>query len=375
MTGQIISRRLSCLLVAVVLMFSYLMLTHSPIVRAANTPFTEAFVRYDSLEAGATTTGRVCFQPTAGTINSLSIVFPTDSNPYSLAAAASWSFNTSNLDTGQTPMVHLPAAATSVSGVTLNITLTSTLAANTADLYCFNFNSSLTLPTTGGTETAPGSITSSTSAPAVIDQTNFSYSNAIISNNTVVVNAVVPPSFALALSGNTDTFASNLSTLSINSSPGNTITITTNAASGYILWAEDSNYRTVTDAGSSPANEHGALKSSTANYALANETPSSLGSASHLFAAGTEDYGLEVSDTTPGTGYGTSSVNAAYINTGSLGTYAGVLNPTFYEPIASDTGTANGNALTVKELATISGNTPAGSDYTDTIYYTGAGEF
>jgi hypothetical protein len=94
-----------------------------------------------------------------------------------------------------------------------------------------------------------------------------------------------------------------------------------------------------------------------------------------LFAAGTEDYGLEVSDTTPGTGYGTSSVNAAYINTGSLGTYAGVLNPTFYEPIASDTGTANGNALTVKELATISGNTPAGSDYTDTIYYTGAGEF
>jgi hypothetical protein len=361
------------------------MFTHSPLAHATTPPFTKSFVRYDVLKQSAVTTGRVCFQPSIATnMINIAVTFPTNSaTNYVLGAAAAWAINTSNLDTGQTavPAPQITSEVTTVVGQTVTFTWGSSWTApSTSNLWCFNWTNatgnSLTLPN-NSTETAAGTITSNAAGPTPIDTTNFSYSSALISNNAVVISATVPPQFQLILSGNTDTFG-NLAIGSINlSTTPRTLTATTNAATGFILWAEDSgsDFKTVTDAGSNPANEHGGLKSATANYVISNNTASSLGTPSHLFVASSDDYGLSVTNTTQGTGAGTTTINAAYINTGGTNNHAGVLNPTFFEPIASDGGTAAGNVITVDEIATIGANTPAASDYTDTISYTGAGSF
>jgi hypothetical protein len=381
-------------------MFSYLMFTSSPLAHASTPAFTKSFVRYDTLKESAVTTGRVCFQPSINTtMVSVSILFPTNSSTnYALGAAAAWgTLNTNNLDSGQTavPAGQISGETTTVSSQTVTFTWgASWTTPSTATLYCFNWTNgtgnSLTLPN-NSTETAAGVLSSyTTGGSTLIDQSNFSYSSALLASPgaQVTVNAVVPPSFNFTLSGTTDAFTTaNLSTASYNITTGNTIGVTTNAASGYIVWADDTNYATtgITDSGSSPANEHGALKSTTANYAISNDSNSTSQKnisgtvngaiASHAFTSLNEDYGLQVALTTAGTGYGTSAANAAYIATTAA--YAGTLNPTYYEPIASTTvaGTANGVVLTVKELASISGNTPAASDYTDTIKYTAAGQF
>jgi hypothetical protein len=381
----ILLKRLSLFLVAVVLMTSYLTGTHAPKAHAAGTPFTKAFLRLDNLTATTFTTARVCFQPTVTTaIHTIVVQFPTTaSTDYVIdATTTDWNMNTSNLDSGQTAVANLPANPT-ISGKVVTVTLSSDLTPVITNLYCFNFVKNagtgiIKTSSAGAAETTQGYIQTNTSVPAVINQTTYSYSGAIITNNQVVVNAVVPPSFTFVLSGNTDTFASVLSTASVNTSPGNTITLTTNAASGWIVWADDTNFKTVTDAGSNPANEHGALKSATAsNYTLSNNTVSTLGTAAHNFSTNltvAEDYGLQAHITTDAAGGGTVALDGAYADT-SGATFAGVLDPTHFRPVASANGTANGDVITMKELVDILGQTPAASDYTDTINYVGAGQF
>lgn len=318
------------------------------------------FVRFDRLKALTATGGRVCVSPnTAATEASVQVTFPTTaSTDYAVnATAANWTVNTTGLDTGQTAWPGI-ATATAVSGKTVTFPSGELTVGIT---YCFNFSATNTLTTSsaGALESAKGTILTRTSTLTTVDTTTFSES--IISDDTLVLNAVVPPSFSFVLSGNTDAFATNLSTTGMVSTSGRTITITTNAAAGWIVWAKDLN----TKAG------NGALQSATAGtYKIGGTT--APGVASHTLTNGTEDYGLAATITTDAANGGTVALDAAYDGTSNK---AGTLDPTQFRPIASANGTANGDIIALNGRATIAGQTPAANDYTDTLTLIGAGQF
>lgn len=324
--------------------------------------FQKAFVRLDRIKAITTTGGRVCVQPaTIAVEGKIIVTFPTTGGTDYIvnSTAANWTTDTTNLDTGQTALPITGNVASNVTGKAVTFDVTSDLTVGT--LYCFNFAAVNTLTTSsaGASETTQGTVATQTGASAPIDSTT--YSESIISNDQVVISAVVPPSFTFVLSGNTDSFTTNLSTSSVVSTTGRNVTITTNAASGWIVWAQDLN----NSAGK------GALQSATAgNYKIAGT--SAAGAASHTLTTGTEDYGLATTINTDAAGGGTVTLDAAYDGTGSK---AGTLDPTRFRPIAAANGTANGDIITLQERATIAGQTPAATDYTDTMTLVGAGQF
>ena len=326
------------------------------------TPFTKAFLRLDRLQATTATSGRVCASPkTAATEASVLVTFPTTSGTDYVvnATAANWTVNTTNLDSGQTAWPTI-GTASNVTGKAVTFPMGTPSALAVGTLYCFNFSGTSTLTTSSAaaSETSQGNIATQTSTPTVVDQTT--YSESIISNDQVVVSAVVPPSFSFVLSGNTDSFTTNLSTTSTVSTSGRTVSIITNAPSGWVVWVKDLNSK----AG------NGALQSVTAgNYKVAGSTVP--GTASHTLASGAEDYGLATTLNTH-SGAGVLSIDPAYDGTTAK---AGTLDPTQFRPIAYSTGTANGDIINLNERATIAGSTPAASDYTDTMSVIGAGAF
>lgn len=347
--------------------------------KASAASFTKAFVRFDHLTATTATTGRVCAQPSAATTGNTEtnviVNFPTTAaTDYVVGAAANWTVNTTfESGSGATAWPGI-ATATNVTGKTVTFP-SGDLTAGT--LYCFNWinTAALTTSSAGASVSTFAYIETQKAGSVPVERTYWG--TTIISGETVTVSAIVAPVFTMALNGSTDTFATNLSSASVNTSNGGrTIQVDTNALSGWIVWAKDSNFKTVTDTGTSPANRHGALTSVTAGgYAISNNTNNALATpnASHAFTFGTEDYGLAVTLNTDGAGGGTVALNAAYDGT-TAGT-GGVIDPTQYRPIASANGTATGDKINILMLATITNSTPPGADYTDTLTYVGAGQF
>jgi hypothetical protein len=352
--------------------------------RAEAAAFTDSMVRLDHLTATTATGGRVCVVPaTVGTEGKIIVRFPTSAATDFVvnSTAANWTTN-GTFESGFTfnggAVTSMPITgnvASGVSGKDVTFTLSSDLTVGTS--YCFNFSATSTLTTSsaGAAVSTFAYIETQTGASAQIDKTFWGAT--IISNETVTVTAIVAPFFTLALNGSTDTFATNLSSSSVNTSNANrTIQVDTNALSGWIVWAKGANFKTVTDTGTNPANRHGALTSVTAGgYAISNNTTNALASpsASHAFSGGTEDYGLATTINTDGAGGGTVSLNTVY--NGTTAGNAGVIDPTQYRPIASANGTATADILNIKMLVTITNATPPGADYTDTLTYIGAGQF
>ncbi len=237
-----------------------------------------------------------------------------------------------------------PTAAGTAGTGTINLTDATALTASTS--YCYVLTNAITAnPTAVGQGTV--ALTAGTDAA-----TSIAFD--IISNDQVTVNASVPPSFTLALNNNSDNLGA-LSTGSITPTTGVTATVNTNAKNGWYLWGSDAST---------------GLTSATQSYTIASKTPGTNASLS----AGSEGYltGLPAAGITQGTGSGVTSATTAYASSGS-GNGSG-LN-TIPAELASSTGTANGAVVTVKEFAAISGNTPAATDYTDTITLVGAGSF
>ncbi len=333
--------------------------------------FQKGFVRLDTLKATTATGGRVCVNPSvagAATEGKIIVTFPTTgATDYVVnSTAANWTTNTTGLDAGQTALPITSNVASNVTGKAVTFTVTSDLSAGT--LYCFNFSGTSTLttssagavPTTGNT----GNIQTQTAGSAPIDQTYFDES--IITNDAVVVTAIVPPSFQFTLSANTDAFVANLNASATPTlTSGTTITILTNAASGWIVWARDL-------LANSSGGKGSLMSAAAGNYKITNTA--AVGAASHTHPAATENYGLAVVTVTDAGGGGTVTANAAYDGT-AASLKAGTLDATQFQPIASANGTANNDSIVVKEQATIAGQTPAGSDYTDTITLIGAGQF
>ena len=252
---------------------------------------------------------------------------------------------------------------TTITGATSNLPGTPTATGNAstglityASLSAFSANTAYCGVLSGSAITANPSAAGPTTA--VITAGTDSATTVgldIISNDQVVVSATVPPSFTMALSGNTDSFTSNLASGSVVGTSGMTVTVNTNATNGWALWGSDNNT---------------GLKSATQNYTIASLTPGTNGSLS----IGTEGYltGLPTAGITQGSGAGTTSAVAAYASSGS-GNGSGLDGTP--RKVASSTGTANGAVVTIKEYAAISGITPSASDYSDTITLVGAGSF
>jgi hypothetical protein len=347
--------------------------------------FTAAMVRFDHLTATTATTGRACVKPVTSMLSGDKVILripTTAATDYVVAAAANWTTNIT-FESGFTfncsAVTGLPIASNVASNVTgHDVTFTTNGALTAGTSYCFNWTNPAALTTSSaGAAVSTFGLIKTQSTAGSIDRDLTYWGTTIISNETVTVSAIVAPVFTMALNGSTDTFATNLSSASVNTSNGGrTVQVDTNALSGWIVWAKGTNSKTVSDTGTSPANKHGALTSVTAGgYAISNNTVNALATpnASHAFTFGTEDYGLAVTLNTDGAGGGTVALNAAYDGT-TAGT-GGVIDPTQYRPIASANGTATGDKINILMLATITNSTPPGADYTDTLTYVGAGQF
>lgn len=313
--------------------------------------FEQVYIRLDRLKASTATGGTVCAQAdTTGTEADVQVTFPTGFTVNS--TASNWTVTTTNLPSGATAWPGI-GTASAVSGQTVTFPSTDM---TVSTLYCFNFSgtSTLTNNTAGNDQT--GTVTTRTSGPATIDSSGYALS--IVSDDQIVVTATVPATFSFALSGNTDTFTSNLSTTTTSTS-GRTVTIATNAASGWVAWVKSAN---------------AALNSVSTGASIA--TAGSVDNSPTDLASST-GYVLDVNITTDsgtGTGTVTQAANYGAEYNGTNSTSGGTLSTTF-QPIAASSGTTDGDVLTLIERAKITAVQAAATDYTDTLTVVAAGRF
>jgi hypothetical protein len=315
------------------------------------------------MKASTPTTFRVKFRTSAvnGTEAKLKIRFYHANNPNPADPNNNFTINTTQVassatcasETGATALPGtLTAAGDNSAGVkTILADGLSDLSVSTD--YCVDFTTSnaVTNPLNAGQYII--NIETLTSANAVIDDKDVGTS--VISDDQIVVSAVVPPIFNFALSGNTDAFTTNMTLTGVTSTSGLTATIVTNASKGWICWAKDSNQ---------------GLSSATAPYTIA--TSGSIDGTPSALSGGSEGYVLDVDMTTDATGGGAVTIDPEY--NGTTTADGGTLSGTF-QPVATASGTANGDVITFINRAAIAGSTPAGSDYTDTMTIVAAGNF
>jgi hypothetical protein len=356
---QIAKRKLSPLayvaIITVLVLQTFLVIAANQRAHAA--ALTTTYVRLNRMSAAATTSFRLQFKATSAGATTLSINFngadvtTWTGSSGAVNATQTTATATCATETGDTALPGTLSA--SGAGSTLSVTGITALTAGTT--YCVDFTSATAVTNATAGEYHPV-VTAGSDSTTVAVRT--------ITNDQIVVTAIVAPTFNFVLGGNTDTFSANLST-STTSTAGRSVTITTNAAGGWITWVKSLN-------GSSGASTKGALKSASAgNFTIPTTNANALGSASHTLSAG-QDYGLGVTISTDAAGGGTVALDAAYDGTG---TKIGVLDPANFRPIASANGTANGDVITLTERAIIDSNVPAATDYTDTLTVIGAGNF
>lgn len=326
-----------------------------PVIFAAHTAqagnLEQVYIRLDRLKASTATGGTVCAQAdTVATEADVQIVFPTGFTVNS--TASNWTVTTTNLPSGASAWPGI-GTASAVSGQTVTFP-SSDLTVST--LYCFNFSGTSTLTTSTAGNDKTGTVTTRATGPTTIDSSGYALS--IVSDDQIVVTATVPATFSFSLSGNTDTFTGNLGTTTV-STTGRTVTIATNAASGWVAWVKSAN---------------AALNSASTGASIA--TAGSVDNSPTDLASST-GYVLDVNVTTDsGTGTGTvsqaSNYGAEYNGTNT--TSGGTLSTTF-QPIAAADGTTDGDVLTLIERAKITAVQAAATDYTDTLTVVAAGRF
>lgn len=305
-------------------------------------------VRFDRMKISTPTTGTVCAKPTSATAVAFAkVTFPTG---YTLGTFGTFTVSTTNLA--------WPSGAVAWTGITTATSVTGQSvifpsgSLTPATLYCFNWTSPTAVQVSASaTSNNSGAVETQATGNATIDTAFFS--TASIADDQIVVTASVPQAFSFALSGNTDPLGA-LSSASVSSSPTpRTVTINTNAASGWNVWAQDSNV---------------GLKSVTANNkVIASTTPGT----NSTLAAGTEGYNTGVTSTNGG-GSGVITVAAPFVG-GATGKGGGLT--TAFSSLATSSGTATNHVLSLTTNAAVAGATPAATDYTDTLTVVGAATF
>ncbi len=312
-----------------------------PVTHAAN--FQQAYARFDRMKASVTGNVLIVVKPaTVATEGKLLVTFPAG-----FTVAASPTVNTTGLPTGVTA---LPGSIT-VAGAGQVATISSVTDLTVGTLYGVNIATGITNSTAG---TYTTTIATQTSGAAAIDSTDVA--TRIITDDQIVVSAVVPPSFSFTLSGNTDAFTGNLDSSGIVSTAGKTVTIATNASQGWICWVKSAN---------------AGLTSATTSQTIA--TAGSIDGSPSTLSTGTNGYVLDTDLTTDNaTGTGTVVIDPEY---NGIGTSSGGTLSSSFQPVASANGTSAGDVITLIERSAISAVAAAAADYTDTLTVIGAGRF
>jgi len=323
-------------------------------------------VRLNNMNQSQTTTGSVCIKPKSTTPNEaqIAVTFPTG---FALATIVSGDWTTTNAapsspGTGSNywpaTAIGWPSAltASNVTGQTVTFTYTSVALSN-SQIYCFDWTTAAALTNpTAGTD-LQGVVTTNSAVPAAIDQGQYALT--VLTNDQIVVSAVVPPIFEFTMPGNTDAFTANLSdTGSPVTTTGVTPFIRTNAKGGWIMWAKDSNQ------GLDSASSGGSIPSVGWNT----DTPTTM------VPGTTAAYALSVTKSVAGGTFCTETVAPEY-DTVTSGGNGGEFWSTFVDIGQCAGGPSNGDGLKLTEAATITDVTPAATDYTDTITVVGAGLF
>jgi len=214
------------------------------------------------------------------------------------------------------------------------------LSASTSYCTILTSTSAVTNPTTASSY----SVTINDSVDSITVELNVLTAGA----NQYTVSATVAPTFTMALNATSDTFNPNNLSASSTTVTANGVktTISTNAADGWFVWAEDLN---------------NGLKSASTGVTI----PS---------VASGSNYNFSTHTGTPGYGLGVTADNTTNYAYGGGTTGGALSNSTYYE-IATNNAPAAGVQFYTYELANISATTPSGNDYTDTITEIGAGSF
>jgi hypothetical protein len=309
-------------------------------------------VKLDRLKAATATGGTICAKPTtASTEASVQVTFPAGFTLNS--TAANWTTTTTNLPSGTSAWVGV-GTATAVAGQVVTFPSGELVVGTT---YCFNFSGTTTLTNGTAGNDKLGTVATRDAALATIDSANYALS--IVSDDQIVINAVVPPIFSFALSGNTDAFTGNLSSSSVTSTSGRTASVATNANNGWVTWVKSAN------AGLNSA----VTAASIATAGSVDDAPTDL--------SGTTGYALDVDITTDSAqGTGTVTQAAGYgAEYNGVGASSGGTLSTDFQPIAASSGTTGGDVLTLTERARVTAVQPAANDYTDTLTVIAAGRF
>lgn len=331
------------------LLFIYYFLFSVQPVAAAQ--LSEGYVRLNRMKASTATGGTVCLKmaTTAGTDAKVKVTFPTGFTVNT--TASNWTVTTTNLPAGASAMPGIDTAS-DVSSQTVTFPISDISSSST--LYCFNFASSSTLTTSTAGSDKTGSISVTTSGDAEIDGGN--YATAVISDDQVVVTATVPATFSFALGSNTQSLGT-LSTGSISSGSGVSVTIGTNAGNGWVGWVLSAN---------------AGIDSATTGDSV--DTVGTVDDATSTLSAGTEGYVLDADLTTDSATAGTGTVTVDLEYDGDTTAKGGTLSTTFTEFATAD-GPTDSDVITLIPRVAISALTQAATDYTDTLTVVAAGNF
>jgi hypothetical protein len=333
---------------AVLVVIAGIVLVPKLTVNAAS--LTGTSIRFNRMKASTASTFRLTFTVPSGNTGTEDNIYISFPDAYTVATSG---LTASVASCGATSLPGTLSVSGSNTTSSKNITISGVTNLSATTSYCVDIdktstNDPVTNPTAGLYSLE---VRTRDSGNTNIDTATLGAR--VISDDQIVVSAVVPPSFNFVLDGNTTSFTSGLDSGSVIHTTARTITITTNATQGWIAWAKGANT---------------GLTSAAAGHTIAATTP---GTAATL-SSGTEGYVLGVDKTDAGGG-GTVTVATAY--QGTSGDENGSGLDTTFRQIAGANGTANGDVLTLYGKAAINAMTPAGIDYTDTWTVIGAGSF
>jgi hypothetical protein len=313
------------------------------------------YIRLDRMKASTASNMRVVITTSSdvATEEKLKVSFQ-DAHTIAAAGSITASVATCPSETSTTALPGTFTITASNTNGAKHVTLSGLTNLTASTAYCVDINGAIT--DNGAAGQYKTTVETQNSGASRLDHTQVALR--IIADDQIVVTATVPPTFSFTLSGNTDTFSSDLDPGAVLSTSGRTVTIATNAPGGWVTWVKDSNQ---------------GLRSAVAGNYTINTTGTVDGTPSTL-VAGTEGYVLDTDLTTDAAGGCTVTVAGEYNGGASAG---GTLSGTFQQvaTCAGGTGTADNDVITLIEKAAIAGSTPAAGDYTDTLTVVGAARF
>lgn len=327
----------------------------------------KGYLRLDRVKVNTATGGSVCFNPNiteTTAVGQVAITFPVSGTPGTADSthfgvnqtAANWTWDTTatNIPAGTTAWPGTAATST-VSNGTVTFIVTSNQTETTGTTYCLHFTgtSTLTTPTSAGNNfTGTISLNGTSGTPLANESVN--YASSIIANDQITVTATVTSTFTMSLGSTTAAIGTLPTSGAPASATGITLTVSTNAANGWIAWAKN-------------ANANSTLTSATTSDTSVSSGAFTSGAGNIHNLTGAAGYGLAVAS-----GTGSPTVATEY-NTSSPS--VGSLDNTQFEKIVSATAPANGNTATLTFSAEAGATTKPATDYTDTVTVTAAGQF